>query len=344
MARLARRKSTGVTIQSVAEHAGVSTMTVSNVVNGTGKMSQRTREAVLTAIRDLGYSPNVAARDLASAGAMRIGMIYYNPQNAFLSAMLVGALNATSARGVQLMLRACPELTFKAAEAQLRTLVRSGANALLLAPPFCEMINGTPLVRELGVPVAAVAPGQMLPDMVSFRVDDRAAANAMTALLIGKGHKRIGFVAGPSYHSASAPRIEGYRDALREHAYPFDPSLITAGDFSFESGLSAAETLLSLPQPPTAIFASNDDMAAAIVSIAHRRHLDVPRDLAVTGFDDTPIAIKIWPPLTTVRQPITAMSEQAANAVIDVLRRSDETQTAHGETLLPYEIIERDST
>lgn len=344
MTRSTRRKSTGVTIQAVAERAGVSTMTVSNVVNGTGAMSPKTREIVTDAIRDLGYTPNIAARSLASAGGLRIGLIYYNPQNAFLSAMLVGALNATTARGAQLLIRACPERTLKAAETELRALVRSGANGLLLAPPFCEIVNGTALIRELNVPIAAVAPGQMLPDMASFRVDDRAAAFAMTELLIRKGHQRIGLVAGPPYHSASAPRIEGYRDALLAHQQDFDPSLVTAGDFSFESGLRAADVLLNLPRRPTAIFASNDDMAAALVSAAHRRHLDVPRELAIAGFDDTPISLKIWPALTTIRQPISQIAENATEALIQSLRDDGEGQLLHGEHLHPFEIVERDST
>lgn len=338
---MARRRGSEVTIRAVAEHAGVSAMTVSNVLNGTGKASEATRTRVRAAIEALGYRPNAAARALASPGASRIGIVYANPQNAFLSAMLVGALHATAKLGAQLMVEHCGQADYEAIAQSLRSLVRSGANALLLPPPYSEIVAGQPILDELGVPVAAIAPGRPMPGLITVRVDDRAAARAMTDLLVARGHRRIGFIAGPESHSSTAARREGYRDSLRAHGLPDDPALIVGGEFTFESGLEAAGTLLDLPHPPSAIFACSDDLAAAVISVGARRDLRIPQDLAVAGFDDTPIAIKVWPTLTTVRQPIAAMAESAAFALAASLRGNGE---AAQDRVVAFEIVERAST
>lgn len=344
MARSARRKSQEVTIAAVARRAGVSAMTVSNAINGTGKMAEETRQAVQAAIAELGYTPNAAARALASAGGTKIGILYLDTQSAFLSAMLVGALEAAADGGAHVVVRVCPEKTFDAATVALRSLVRSGANALLIAPPFCEMISGTSLLAELAVPAAALSTGRPLPDMHTVRIDDRAAAVAVTELLLRKGHRRIGFITGPASHSASAPRRIGYEAALLAKGIKRSPELIVPGDFSFDSGLAAARQLLELKDRPTAIFASNDDMAAAVVSCASRLGLQVPRDIAVAGFDDTPIAVKIWPALTTIRQPISKMAERCAAQLIASTRKATKAESSGADEIVEFQLIEREST
>jgi LacI family transcriptional regulator len=332
-----------VTLQAVADRVGTSTMTVSNVINGTGKVSDATRAKVRAAIDALGYKPNAAARALAGSGASRIGLIYANPQNAFLSAMLVGTLHATAARGAQLMVQHSGTPDYAELAESLRSLVRSGANALLLPPPYSEIVAGQPVIEELGVPIAAIAPGRPMPGMITVRVDDRAAARAMTDLLIGQGHRRIGFIAGPESHSSTGARRNGYCDSLVAHGLAILPELIAPGAFTFESGLDAAERLLDLAEPPSAIFAASDDMAAAVVSVAHRRDLQIPRDLAVAGFDDTPIAVKIWPTLTTIHQPIADMAERATRALIARLQSGD-VAAGSEDVIVDFRLVERGST
>lgn len=343
MARTQRRSQQAVTIQAVAQRAGVSAMTVSNVVNGTKRVRDDTRRLVLAAVEELGYAPNAAARALASAGATRIGLIYQNAQNAFLSAMLVGTLHAASRLGAQVMIRECVAPTLEMASEAARGLARSGANALLLAPPYYNLISDTPLARELGLPIGAVAHGTPLPDVLSIGIDEVTAAHAMTELLLERGHRRIGFITGPSIHAASALRLQGYREALAARNIAFEGCLIQPGEFTFESGLVAASALLDLPERPTAVFASNDDMAAAVSSVAHRRGLEVPRQLAIAGFDDAPIAVKIWPPLTTVRQRIDLMAERATELLIAVQRGQSELGGG-GVERLAFEIVERESS
>jgi LacI family transcriptional regulator len=302
-------------MHAVAVRAGVSPMSVSNVINGR-TVRPATREAVLRAIEELDYTPNVAARALASATITRIGLLYHSAESAFVSALLVGALDAASRFGAQLLIRRFDEA--RSLADILLDMVAGGANALILPAPHCEAISGTGLVERLKVPVIALCSGDELPDMSSVRVDDVAAARDMTNYLIGLGHRRIGFVRGQT-HIVSRTRFEGYRLALSEHGIAVDPDLVVDGDLTFDSGLGATEQLLSLRQPPTAIFASNDDMAAAVVSVAHRRDIRVPDQLSVVGFDDSPISRKIWPTLTTIRQPIVDMTAIAVESVIEML-------------------------
>jgi LacI family transcriptional regulator len=157
------------------------------------------------------------------------------------------------------------------------------------------------------------------------------------------GHRRIGFIAGNPNLSASAQRLEGYRAALAAVGIEEDPALIVDGLFTYRSGLDAAEQLLDLPDPPTAIFSSNDDMAAATVAMAHRRGLDVPGDLTVCGFDDTTLATAIWPELTTIHQPIADMARAAVDLLVSSLRRQKTGEGAAAQHVLDYTLIRRQS-
>ncbi len=311
-----RRSSSAVTMHMVAKHAGVSPMSVSNVINGR-RVLPETREAVLRAIEELEYRPNMAARALASAAAVRIGLLYNSPESAFVSALLVGALDAATRFGAQLLIRRFED--HRTLDDLLTGMVADGANGLILPAPYCEAVSETGLIERLNVPVVALCAGSALVDMASIRVDDVAAARAMTDYLIGLGHRRIGFIRGAHNHRISRTRFEGYRAALMAHGIAFDPTLVVDGDLSFESGLAATEALVALRDRPSAIFASNDDMAAAAISVAHRRDIRVPEHLSIAGFDDSPISRKIWPALTTIRQPIVNMTAMAVENVIEML-------------------------
>jgi len=305
-------------MHAVAKHAGVSPMSVSNVINGRRVLPQ-TREAVLQAIADLDYTPNAAARALASAAPVRIGLLYNNPESAFVSALLVGALDAATRFGAQLMIRRIEDPNDIALRDALSAMVAGGANALLLPAPYCEAASGTGWIDRLNVPLIALSSGSELPDMSSVRIDDVAAAREMTGYLIGLGHRRIGFVRGAKSHFISRTRYEGYRDALQAHGIALEAGLVVEGDLTFDSGLHAAESLLALPMPPSAIFASNDDMAAAVISVALRRNIAVPEQLSVAGFDDSPISRTIWPAITTIRQPIVEMTAIALESLIEAI-------------------------
>ena len=196
------------------------------------------------------------------------------------------------------------------------------------------------MLDELGVPIAAIATGHILPGIATVRIDNRAAMAELTAVLIARGYRRIALIAGNPRHSDSAARIEGYHDALAAHGITPDPTLVIPGRFDRSSGEEAAQALLSEATRPEAIMCSNDDMAAGVIAEAHRRGLVLPRDLAVTGFDDTTLAARIWPPLTTVRQPAEEMAFRAAERLI---RTGDGVEGAT-DLIVPHAIVEREST
>ncbi len=320
-------------------------MTVSRVVNGERNVRESTRAAVLAAVKDLRYAPNPAARSLAGAQSARVGLLYSNPSAAYLSEFLLGALDESSRKSAQLLLEKCEVSSAAAERAAARRLIEDGSVAgVILPPPVCESHVILTELKKAGTPTVAVATGRFRADASCVRIDDFKAAYEMTRYLLSLGHRRIGFIKGHPNQTASGERWLGFETALRESDLKPTPPCIEQGYFSYRSGLEAAEKLLSGTPRPTAIFASNDDMAAAAVSVAHRRGLDVPRDISVVGFDDTAIATTVWPELTTIRQPIATMAETALDLLIREIRQR-RSGAPHSATdhLVPHELIIRES-
>ncbi|HZF17846.1 MAG TPA: LacI family DNA-binding transcriptional regulator [Steroidobacteraceae bacterium] len=338
-----RRRGKAVTIHDVARKAGVSSMTVSRVTNAEDSVRDSTRDRVLRAIRELNYSPNPAARSLAGAQGTRIALIYSNPSESYLSALLVGTLEKASRMAVELVLEKWDNLRPAAERSAARKLAQSVAG-VILPPPLCESIAITSELAAAGVPVVAVATGRFRANVCCVRIDDFRAASEMTAHLIALGHSRIGFIKGHPNQTASAQRLAGFQATMEESGLTPNPAYIQQGYFTYRSGLDAAERLLVRKRPPTAIFASNDDMAAAVISVAHRRGLDVPRDLSVVGFDDTVTATTVWPELTTIRQPIAAMGEAALDVLMRKIRRRKHADVADTtDHLFAHVLVNRDS-
>lgn len=341
MQKHARRQKSALTIHDVARYAGVSLMTVSRVINGEKNVRDSTREAVNAAIRDLNYQPNPAARSLAGADLIRIGLLYSNPSAAYLSEFLVASLDQCSRSNIQLIVEQCDEAHAEAAAARL---VNSGVDGIILPPPLCDAPELIRMLAASQTPAVAVATGRPPSDVSAVRIDDFEAAHEMTRHLVGLGHRRIGFIKGHPNQTASGQRLEGYLAGLAEAGIAPDQALIQQGYFTYRSGMEAAEALLGLAEPPTAIFASNDDMAAATVAVAHRRSLDVPRDLTVVGYDDSALATTIWPELTTIRQPIADMSRQAVTLLADEIRsRRLGEKAQHPHALQAFTLIRRQS-
>ncbi len=339
--KLKHRPRGAPTIADVAAYAGFAPMTVSRVINGESNVRQETREAVQAAIAKLKYSPNLAARTLAGAEQVRIGLLYSNPSSAYLSEFLVGSLEQARLSHVQLVVEKCDA---KHLEQEVRELLATGIDGIVLPPPLCDSKRIHAELMKEGALAVAVASARPRAGLLAVRIDDRAAAAAMTRHILSLGHKRIGFIMGNPNQTASAQRFAGYRSALEEAGIAIDKSLIGQGLFTYRSGLKAAEQILSLAKPPTAIFASNDDMGAAAVTVAHRLHLDVPKDLTVCGFDDTEFARSIWPELTTIRQPIADMARAAVLLLVQkirVRRAGGNEDCKHA--LLDFTLVRRDS-
>ncbi len=339
--RSSRRSGSAPTISDVARRAGVSPMTVSRVINGETNVRPTTREAVNAAISALNYAPNPAARSLAGAGPARIGLLYSNPSAGFLSEFLVGSLDQASRSDVQIIVEKCELGDHELEVAQ--HLVDGGIDGIILPPPLCEAPALLALLAAARIPTVSVATSLPPESMLAIRIDDRQAAATMTRHIMDLGHRRIGFITGNPNLSASAQRLEGYREALEAAGISADPALIAEGLYTYRSGLDAAEQLLDLDVPPTAIFSSNDDMAAATVAVAHRRGLDVPGDLTVCGFDDTTLSTAIWPELTTIHQPIADMARAAVELLVGTIRRQRGGEGLTPQQVLDFTLIRRQS-
>jgi len=342
--RPSRRSSGSATIQDVAREAGVSAMTVSRVVNDVRSVRETTRQRVLEAVQRLNYSPNTAARSLAAGEAAQLGLLYSNPSAAYLSLFLVGALEGARRAGCHIVLEACgSELDGDQAQAAER-LADTEVQGVVLPPPLSESPAVLDAIIKSGVPFVTVGGSRTVPGGLKARIDDFAAAVAMTNYLLDFGHRRIGFIRGNLNQQVSHERYEGFTHALRTRGIDVSEMAIAQGDFTYRSGLAAAEELLSSNPPPTAIFASNDDMGAAAVNVAHRRGLLVPRDLSVVGFDDTAPATTVWPELTTIRQPVSAIASAALDLLLARIRAErGGYDLPAGERILDYELVVRES-
>ena len=346
MAKASRRSRGTATIADVAHTAGVSAMTVSRVINGKRNVRESTRQAVLRAIEELNYSPNAAARTLAAGEATHIGLLYANPSAAYLSQFLVGALEGARKTGAHLVLEACESESASEQAETAREFLQSGLDGVILPPPLSESVAVHAEVAAAGIPMVTVAMGLPQELNLNVRIDDFAAAKEITGYLLDLGHRRIGFIRGHPNMVASSERYRGFVAAFEEFGLDPASAIIEQGYYSYRSGLVAAERLISRELRPTAIFASNDDMAAATVNVAHRAGLNVPGDLSVAGFDDTAPATTVWPELTTIRQPIAEMAEAAIQLLVEDLRnhRQENEEEIETERIMRHMLIIRDST
>lgn len=329
------------TIGDVARHAGVSPMTVSRVINGETTVREQSRERVEASVAALGYAPNEAAQRLAGVSAASIALLYNKP-SAYISEFLFGGLEEARKTHTRITVEKCNDDA--EAETAIRRLAGNAIDGVLLPPPFGDAERLLDVLEELGVLTVAVSSGRLRESVSTVSVDDYRASRTMTEHIIGLGHRRIGFIVGDLHQHASEHRLAGYKDALQDAGLAVTQELIAPGTFTYRSGLDAAERLLDLGEMPTAIFASNDAMAAATVAVAHMKGLDVPGDLSVCGFDDTAFAVTIWPELTTIHQPIVDLSRTGAELLINKIRaRKSGGQEESRHVLLDFSLVRRQS-
>jgi len=341
-----RGRAPGATIHDVAQRAGVSLMTVSRVTNAAAGVAPATRARVQQAIAQLGFVPSGAARSLRSRRSMWIALVFQRARTeikvdpGYVMELQEGVIRRCMDDGYHVAIEL---LGADAGEArlQLRALSQQLApDGVLLAPPLSSATTLHGEIARLNLPCVRIAPRSATGNTPCVLMDDRAAARQMTEYLLSHGHRRIAFVTGPAEHAASAQRLAGYRAALRAWSVAEHPGLVVDGDFTFDGGRQAAGAVLgSGRQAPTAIFASNDEMAAGCLAEAHRRGLRVPADLSVTGFDDTWIANKLYPPLTTIRQPIREMGHAATGQLLALIEGLAPKQTQR----FTHQLIERQS-
>ena len=330
------------TINDVARAAGVSIKTVSRVLNGEPYVREETRLKVTSAAEALNYRPNISARALAGGRAYLVGLYYDNPSPGYLSEIQLGAISACRRAGYHLLVEELaldePNLA-KRVETLSATVKTDGA---ILSPPVCDNIEVLDALDSAGVRYVRIAPVSQLERGPYVYMDDHRAAYEMTAYLQSLGHRKIGFVIGHPGHAAARLRHEGDLAAMKDGGCAVQDDWVRQGEFTFRSGLGCGEAMLQGKVRPTAVFASNDDMALGVMTAAHRLGLAVPQDLSVVGFDDSPSAQVIWPQLTTIRQPTAAMAATAAEMVISRAGRS-RAEDGPDARLLDFELVVRES-
>ncbi|GMM67874.1 LacI family DNA-binding transcriptional regulator [Alteromonas sp. MTD1] len=335
------------TIKSVAEMAGVSIKTVSRVINKEGTVKPDTLKRVEDAIAALKYTPNKAARDLASKGTSVLGYVYDNPNAYYIIDMQKGILDVCRKNNFELLIHPCDASSKNIAKELVEMVDAAQLAGLILSPPLSEM----PLVlSELdanNINYVRILSGDGIVDsaLPYVLVNDFKAAYDITTHLIKQGHQHIAFIAGEESHKSTTERFNGYKAALNEAGITLDESLIIKGTYSFETGVKSAETLLGMSSHPTAVFACNDEIAAGTLFGARMKGIDVPNDLAIAGFENSPFSRQTFPPLTTASQPTNEIAQHATSSLIQFLRAKKAKSTADNlnHTFVP-ELVVRAST
>lgn len=301
------------TIKQVAERAGVSIKTVSRVLNNERYVAVESRQRVEEAMRSLAFQPSQAARALAGRKSHQIALICDNPSPYYIYEVQAGVRARCIEQNVRMIAQPYSINSASLQDEIDSLIVQTNPDGLILTPPITDNKSIIADLRRRKINFVCMSPEALSPDTSAAYIDNTAAAAVMVGHLIALGHRRIGLIAGHPDYATSRQRSAGYRQALSDAKLALDPTLIKVGQFTFKSGSEAAAELLALPDPPSAIFASSDDMAAGALATAHRLGLSVPHDVSIAGFDDTALAEVVWPPLTTIRQPTRAIAYAAAD-------------------------------
>ena len=328
------------TIDEVAAKAGVSIKTVSRVFNNEPNVRPKTKDKVMEAARELNYRPNVSARRLAANRSFVIGLLYDNPQSDYVISVQEGALEVCRQEGYHLLIHPCKSDAPDFIEDALGLFNQSTVDGYILTQPISEHQGLLEALDEAGAHVVHISQRHR-EHSPCIAVDDEQAAEEVIRYLLSRGHKRIGFIMGHPDHGSSHDRLAGYQNAMLAAGLPVEDELIEKGLYNFESGYACARRLLSLASRPTAIFASNDHMAMGVLTAAHEKKLEIPKDLSVCGFDDVPMARYAWPSLTTVRQPVKQVARLATETLLQLIKKRDDVRQL---VTLHSELVKRAST
>jgi LacI family transcriptional regulator len=331
------------TIIDVAEHAGVSIKTVSRVINNVQSVRAPIRERVQRSIEKLDYHPNPSARGLGGNRSYLLGLLYDVSCGYYTTSVLAGVIERSRAAKYQVVMEACDYNARTLAADVTRNVRQSRVDGVILTPPLSDLKSVTAVLESQAVPYVRIAPGKHTDTYRSVCTNDLESCASMTEQLAALGHQRISFIIGNPDHAAVLDRYRGYLKGLSSCGLRLDKSLVAQGFNSYDSGVQCARKLLNVAatKRPTAIFASNDEMAAGVLAVAHSMGLGVPENLSVVGYDDAPLASQVWPALTTIRQPIPDMAAKAAELLLGFLRGEP---ADHAKHMLPSSLTFRHST
>ena len=337
------------TIDDVAALAGVGRATVSRALNDQANVSAKMRERVMRAVAALDYRVNPQARSLASRSGNALALINCTaldaePNSYYFAALELGALRAAAVSGFTVSTFNI-DVDDPQRSAKVIELFESGRSAgLILAPPLSD---DPALAAELiarGCPVVCISPSDEVRALVpGVGFDEEAAGKEIAQHVLAHGHRRFGYLLGIEGHLSAEKRFAGFLAALREAGLGREVVTSLRGDFSFRSGVELAEVLLDGADRPTALVCANDDMAVGALFTANRRHLAVPGELSIVGFDDAPISGHIWPPLTTVHQPIRRIAARAVENLVEAVMRGPGAAEQPRFESIAYHVVVRES-
>ncbi|GGJ35660.1 LacI family DNA-binding transcriptional regulator [Deinococcus roseus] len=310
-----------LTLEDIAQLTGVSAMTVSRVLSGKSGVSEATRRKVLETVQNVGYVPNLNARALAGSRTRVLGMLVPDFSTQYISELARGAGEAAIQAGYELVCYTNshhPQANFT----HVTLITRGLVDGLIVVLPDLSDQQLDALSR-INLKLVIVDHRHEVPDVPSIDADNYRGARLMMDHLLSLGHTRIGFISGRPDTRASLERLRGYRESLQLHGLPIDETLIRPGNFLQPEGFTQTQHLLSLLQPPTAIFAANDLMAFGAMDAIRGRGLRIPEDLSVAGFDDIPMSAHLHPGLTTVHQPLSEMGSAATRMLVNLLSGTD---------------------
>ena len=331
------------TINDVARIAGVSKRTVSRVINNSEKVNAATRAKIQQVIEELDYAPSAQARGLASSRSYLLGLLFDDPNAVVIHSVQKGALKACAKYGYEMVVKPIDFRDESLIDEVLRFVRRSKLEGVIMLPPISNNDALAAAFREKGISYIRVSAKTVDEPAHMVHSQDRLAMQQVAELFKSKRAKRAAIVVGPLDRTASIERLEGLQAALADVGLPLADSYIVQGDFTYESGLACADALLDLPEPPDAIFASNDQMAIGVIHRAQDRGVSIPRDLMVVGYDDDPMSARLRPSLTSLSRPNEAMAEAAALRLMWSVSGEEEPSINEPLVFLPR-LIERDST
>ena len=322
-------------MSDVAKKAGVSSATVSRIINGQSGFTVATEQKVLNIIQEMGYKPNAVARGLVNKQTHTIGVLLPSVSNRLASALLKGIEN--SAHRMDYSVIICnTESDGKRTIEYLDVLSEKQIDGIIITSEWLKDVYEE-AITAMKIPVVLALTASSHLQIPYIKVDDFQASYEATTYLIEKGHKEIGMISGSKDDKlAGLPRIEGYKQALSDNRLAISEGRIAYGDFAYKSGIRCMEELLIRSPELTAVFAASDEMAVGAISCAYKKGVNVPGDLSIIGYDDTQDAEMAIPPLTTVHQPIYEMGERAVTMLLN-------TEEAVENIIMPHHIVERDS-
>lgn len=338
------KSSRAATIVDVANLAGVSKRTVTRVLNSDPNVRSTTRAKILKAIESLNFSRSPLGLALARNRSYMIALVYDNPSADFLTRLQTGIMSACKIRGIGLYLHDCDYQSVNLADDISKMIANTAIDGLVLPSPVCDQQPLLDMLNKRNVDYVSINPKDVKHGL-SVSVNYEQSAYELTDYLLRLGHTKIAFIKGHPDLASSAQRERGFRRAMAVHNVEISESLMAQGMNNFQSGRSAASALIQGDVRPTAIFANNDEMAAGVLYEMQSHRINVPNDISLIGFDNTPFSQHVWPRLTTASQPFTEIGQTAAALLIDQYdQNGNEGKKKNKNVTMECELLVRESS